>query len=197
MRRRSHLFVPIIISGILIGVSSLFAERMPVSASQQVDLIQKILKQDRSIGNQSDGVITIGLVYFPGDSRLMDAEKTEILNAFHSLDGHKIKGKQIKTVEIKFESMNAFKQQCSNAGVDVLYLMPAEKSRIRPLTQYSSQQKILTISGMIDHMTQWVSIAVSKAGDSNKIFLNLEQSKTEGASFPANFIKITQLVSPN
>lgn len=197
MHRRSHLFVPIIISGILIGVSSLFAERMPVSASQQVDLIQKILKQDRSIGNQSDGVITIGLVYFPGDSRLMDAEKTEILNAFHSLDGHKIKGKQIKTVEIKFESMNAFKQQCSNAGVDVLYLMPAEKSRIRPLTQYSSQQKILTISGMIDHMTQWVSIAVSKAGDSNKIFLNLEQSKTEGASFPANFIKITQLVSPN
>lgn len=196
MHRRSHLFVPII-SGILIGVSSLFAERMPVSASQQVDLIQKILKQDRSIGNQSDGVITIGLVYFPGDSRLMDAEKTEILNAFHSLDGHKIKGKQIKTVEIKFESMNAFKQQCSNAGVDVLYLMPAEKSRIRPLTQYSSQQKILTISGMIDHMTQWVSIAVSKAGDSNKIFLNLEQSKTEGASFPANFIKITQLVSPN
>jgi|GEM_PF-4118510 len=197
MRRVLSLLV-LLIGGIGVFTSqSLFAERMQVSASDQVNLIQKILKQDRTIAKQSDGVITIGLVYFTGDSRLVEAEKTEIINAFHNLDGQTIKGKKITSVEIKFDNMGSFQQECASKNVDILYIMPAEKTKVRPITQYTAQQKILTITGMIDHMTQWVSIAVSKAGDSNKIFLNLEQSKTEGASFPANFLKITQMVSPN
>jgi len=197
MRRVFTILILMIVGIGIFNSQSLFAERMPVPAVDQVSLIQKILKQDRTIAKQSDGVITIGLVYFSGDSRLVEAEKTEIINAFHYLDGQTIKGEKIKNVEIQFDDMGSFKQQCATNNVDILYIMPAEKTKVRPVTQYTAQQKILTITGMIDHMTQWVSIAVAKAGDSNKIFLNLEQSKTEGASFPANFLKITQMVSPN
>ncbi len=184
------------IFALLLTAMPVWAQIMSVDVSEQATMIERVLKYDRALNDRAGDTIDILFLNFPGDATISDADATTMMDALDVLAGKSINGRTVQTHRLNWTNQADLSAFAKANSIEVVYLLPADKSNIRPVTTLATEIKTVTICGMIPYLTEYVSIAIAKAGPMTKVFLNPTQSKSEGADFSADLMKISQIIKP-
>jgi ABC-type Zn2+ transport system substrate-binding protein/surface adhesin len=83
-------------------------------------------------------------------------------------------------------------RKLKTAEVHVLYITPGTKTHLKKIVEHSREKKVLTISGVAEHLEQGVSIGILPKGDAYQIVLNLTGAEQEEAEFDAALHKLAK-----
>jgi hypothetical protein len=79
-----------------------------------------------------------------------------------------------------------------SAKVHVLYITPGMKKHLAKIVAHSRDKKIITISGVAEHLDKGVSIGILPKDDAYQIVLNLTGAEQEDAEFDAALHKLAK-----
>jgi len=144
--------------------------------SRQVMILAKVLSYSKKISIDT-GDLRFGILGDKNDFVSKTLQKT----MFESVkENEKARVGQRKIVPVMVDI-----RKLKTAEVHVLYITPGTKKHLKKIVEYSREKKILTISGVAEHLDQGVSIGILPKGDAYQIVLNLTGAEGEGADFDA------------
>ena len=173
------------VSLVFVLLLSIYAARAVEVAplSRQVMIISKILSYSKKIAKES-GELRLGIL---GD-RNNFVSRTLQKTMFESIkENEEARVEQRKIVPVLVDI-----SKLSSANVHVLYITPGMKKHLERIVAHSRDKKILTISGVSEHLDKGVSIGILPKDDAYQIVLNLTGAEQEDAEFDAALHKLAK-----
>lgn len=169
----------------------LSAQNINVQISVQIPIFTKILSFERSISENSNPNIVIGVVYqkFAYSKQSKDA----VIEAFskNSYSGKK----RISVKEIEANTISDLSNGITNNKPDVILLVPLRSIEIEKVLELTKKNHILSMTLCPEYVTKnKVSVAIDVQGDKPQILINLNTSKAEGADFSSQLLKLSKIV---
>jgi hypothetical protein len=150
---------------------------------RQVLILTNILSHAKKIADET-GDLLFGIVGDKDDFVSKTLQKT----LFESVkeDKQALVGKRkIIPVMVDIRKLNS-------ANVHVLYVTPGLKQHMEKIVAFSRGKKILTITGVADHLDGGVTIGILPKDDAYQIVLNLTGAEQEGVEFDSALHKLAK-----
>ena len=181
----------IIISMFLI-TSELISQKMEVPVEIQVPMLLKILTFDRNLEKRSGKKLTIGIIYQSKYKESFDA-KDEFIKSINKMSIKRVKDIPINLVPIDVDSSD-LEGAVSKNEVNALYIAPLRAFDIGKVIKVSQDNKILSMTGVIEQINSGISIGIGAKGDKPLIIINLRSAKLEGADFSSQLLKLAKII---
>ncbi len=188
-----------ILAGLI--VFCVFCLREPVSAQEtgvpldlQAKLFLSALTYDKSLLRDSDGVLTVGILYVAGAAR--SEKKAQSFRAIlERYKDKKVSGLVLKTVMCGCAEVDAFRRSIKQDAFDVVYMAPGMKPLVRRLSMVTRTEKVFTFTSEIEYVAEGgLSMAVGVENNKPKLYLNLDAARAEGADFNSRLLRIVRIV---
>lgn len=193
LRKRNTCFHRMVVVSILLVVLSIvtYGQEIEVPFNIQLSLIAKIFTFDRSLKQNDDGKLVVGILY-QKSFRVSNTAKDQLLSCVAADTARRNGQATIQWIPIEInDHLNTILE---NANINVLYITPMRGMEIEPITKFSRSNHILTITGVLQYVTRGLSVGIGAKGEKPVIYINLNAAKAEGADFNSKFLKMTHIV---
>jgi hypothetical protein len=151
--------------------------------SRQVMILTKVLSHSNKIVSETED-LQFGILGDRNDFVSKTLQKT----MFESVkENEKARVGQRKIVPVMVDI-----RKLKTAEVHVIYITPGMKKHLKKIVEHSRDKKILTISGVAEHLDKGVSIGILPKGDAYQIVLNLTGADQEEVEFDAALHKLAK-----
>lgn len=151
--------------------------------SRQVMILTKVLSHAKKISGKS-GDLQFGILGDKNDFVSKTLQKT-MYESIKENDEARVGQRKIVPIMVDIRKLKT-------AEVDVLYITPGMKKHLKKIVEHSRDKKILTISGVADHLDKGVSIGILPKGDAYQIVLNLTGADLEEVEFDKTLHKLAK-----
>lgn len=153
--------------------------------SRQVMILTKVLSHSKKISGKS-GDLQFGILGDRNDFVSKTLQKT-MFESIRENDKARVGPRKIVPVMVDIRKLKS-------AKVDVLYITPGMKKHLEKIVEHSRDKKILTISGVADHLDKGVSIGILPKDDAYQIVLNLTGADLEEVEFGPALHKLAKVM---
>jgi hypothetical protein len=178
---------------LLSPTSAIVAQDMDVPMAVQIPVMLKVLSFDRQLRARAGNEMVIGVVYQSGNraSTLAREDAVRLLSAARD----ETIGLPIRVIVIDLDR-DDLAEILKQRSFTALYIAPLRATNIGALAAVFQQAGARTMTGVVRYVDLGLAIGVGQQGGRPKIFMNLQSSRLEGADFPAELLKLAQIVRP-
>ena len=190
MRRLS--IVTVWILGLLSPISAATAQDMDVPIAVQIPVMLKVLSFDRQLRARAGGEIIVGVAYQSGNraSSLAREDAVRLFSATHEVNGVPLR---VVTIDLDHDDLTTVLKQ---HPLTALYIAPLRATDIAEVAATAREAGATTMTGVLRYVELGLAIGIGQQGGRPKIFMNLDSCRAEGADFPAELLKLAQIVRP-
>jgi len=174
-------YVSLVVVMLFLSASAQPVEVAPLS--RQVLILTKVLSHSEKITKET-GDLRFGILGDKNDFVSRTLQKT----MFESIkENQKARVGQRKIAPVLVDI-----SKLQSAKVHVLYVTPGMKKHLEKIITHSRKKKILTISGVAEHLEKGVSIGILPKDKAYQIVLNLTGAEQEEAQFDSALHKLAK-----
>jgi hypothetical protein len=168
-------------------------QEMEVPVALQLPLFLKVLSFDRQLVARAGSALVIAIVYQSG-YRTSGQAKEELVRTAGSAGALP----RIEGLAIRFVEVDLYRETLADAiersRPTVVYLAPVRGVDIKALAATARAAHVTTVTGVPRYVEQGLAIGVRLRGERPQILVNLMASRSEGAEFAAELLKLVQLL---
>jgi hypothetical protein len=175
--------------------SSAWAAGKEVPPELQAVILSRALSFDDALKYRVGDHVTAAILYRPGDetSELLAHQMLKAWKALGSGDP-RIAGLPLRIILMAFVDQAALSTGILAEGVDVLYVCPGLESRLSEISRVTRQRLVISIGSRQEHVSRGLSMGVFAVKDHGAIFINLPASKSEGANFSFDLLRLAVVI---
>jgi YfiR/HmsC-like len=166
---------------------------MPVPEWHQMMIFLKVLTYDRTLNEELSDAVSIGILYRPGEP----ASKTnrDRVAAFLDENTYKtVSGRPFIYTSIPYGSPEELAAELAKHEIQVLYVTVGHDESLAAIAGVTRAQGVLTITGVPDFASRWLSVSLALRGEKPRIVVNLPASKAEQHEFNANLLRLCEVI---
>lgn len=185
----------IILFVILVLVSTVsvnYAQHLKAPLDLQIKIIPKILSLDKNLKEREKNDFNLGVLF---SSKQRSSVETK--NKFMKLlleNKMLVMRKEIRVKFIDISNIANIKQYLSDNKIDIAYITPMRGVDISNIAESCKEEKILTITGVMDFMKDSISVGFDIINKKLKIIINNESAKKEGTIFSSRLLRLAKLI---
>lgn len=178
------------LTGVL-GVMAAAQAADKVPASRRAMIFGRMLAYDGNLKTRAGDSVVLAIVHKPGDGT-SEADATEMFAAFKALEQVKLADLPFRVVRVPFGG--GLEAKIGETGADALYVCAGLTGDLDNLKGVSHRKKVLTLSSDPTAVQAGLSVAVYAKDDKSAILLNLPASKSEGAAFGGDVLRLAEVI---
>jgi hypothetical protein len=161
----------------------------------QAVILSRALSFDDALKYRVGDHVTAAILYRPGDEP-SETLARQMLKAWKALGSGdpRIAGLPLRIILMAFADQAALSTGILAEGVDVLYVCPGLESRLTEISRVTRQRLVISIGSRQEHVTRGLSMGVFAVKDHGAIFINLPASKSEGANFSFDLLRLAVVI---
>jgi len=164
-----------------------------VPVSRQAVIVLRALAYDANLKARSGDAINIAILYRKGHA---DSEKMagSMAKAFGVLEATQVAGLPILVSRLPFTSVDALRKSLSGGGIDLMYVCGGLEGELGAIMETTRHMKVLSVGSSPELVQKGLSLGVFEMDDKCTILLNLPASRSEGASFAADLLRLAKIL---
>jgi hypothetical protein len=164
-----------------------------VPASRQAVILLRALAYDANLKARARDAVNIAILYRRGHA---DSERTagSMAKAFGVLEATQVSGLPILVSSLPFTSVDALRKSLSGGGIDLMYVCGGLESELNAVMENTRHMKVLSVGSSPELVRKGLSIGVFEMDAKCTILLNLVASRSEGAAFAADLLRLAKIV---
>ncbi len=159
----------------------------------QYEILTKVLSFDKELRNHDSAQLTIAVIY-QRDVTVSEALYAEFFEVVNNTEELIIQNLKVRCISIDLSSEKNLRLIVSKSKIDVFYIAPLRAFDIRTILKLSSEQSILTTTGVKEYIDAGVSVGIGTKRNRPQIVINLPQAKAEGADFSSRLLKLAKII---
>lgn len=165
-----------------------------VAPERQVLVMTRALAYDDAlkarVGNRE---LTIGILWKPG-SAASEAMGVAMAKAFRTLERVRVSGLPVKVMQLAYTTAAVLEATVASHGIIVLYVCSGLENDLPAIIQLARKRKATTIGSREEHVIRGLSIGVFLVDSKPTIMVNLTASRSEGAVFSSDLLRLATVV---
>jgi hypothetical protein len=166
------------------------AQEMEVPVAIQLPLFLKVISFDRQLRTRSAGALVIAFAYQGGFRASADA-KEQAWRAASAV--HEIGGIPVTLVAIDLDK-EGLAVALNRSKATILYISPMRGVDVMELTAITRANQVTTLSGVVRYVELGCAVGVRLRGDRPRILVNLAAARLEGTEFPAELLRLAEVL---
>ncbi len=178
----------------LLSWHAIATEQLPCNL--EVSIIAKMLSYDQNLESRANENNTIhwAIVYQP-DIPASKQQAEEMSRVIQHIGAQRmVIGKQIVPHKVPFRNISEFRKAAEKNHIGIAYICTGLGLHIEDITQFSREKKVLTIGATATYVQNGVALGVFKQRNKPEMFVNLKASRSEGANFSTNLLKLATVL---
>jgi hypothetical protein len=161
----------------------------------QAVILSRALSFDDALKYRVGDHVTAGILYRAGDEA-SEALAHQMLKAWKALGSGdpRIAGLPLRIILMTFTDQATLSTGILTEGVDVLYVCPGLESKLAEISRVTRQRLVISIGSRQEHVTRGLSMGVFAVKDHGAIFINLPASRSEGANFSFDLLRLAVVI---
>lgn len=166
------------------------AQEMEVPVGVQLPLFLKVVSFDRQLNARAGGALVIAIA-FQGGYRTSAEAKDEALRVAAGV--RDVAGLPVTLVAIDLDR-DALAGALARTRATLLYVAPLRGIDVKELALVARAAHVTTLTGVVRYVETGLAVGVRLKGDRPRIVINLGASRSEGAEFSAELLKLAQVL---
>ncbi len=177
------------------GVSPEARSADDVLADQQVLILSRALVYDDNFKERVGAEVRIAILSRPGNAA-SEASAAAMLKAWKGVGNLKLAGLPLRVIALDFKDAASLGPSIGSGSeaVDVLYVCPGLESNLSEILELTRKGKVVTVGSREDYVRKGASLGVFLINSRPTIMINLPASKTEGASFSSDLLRLATVI---
>jgi hypothetical protein len=164
-----------------------------VPADRQVLILSRALAYDANLKTRAGDRVTIAVLAKPGDPA-SQATAAALVNAWKALAAIKLHGLPVTGVALDFVGGASLQQQIASQGIDAVYVTAGLDADLTAITAVTRQRQVISLAARRDQITRGLSLGVFAVDGKPTIVVNLPASRTEGAAFASDLLRLAVVI---
>ncbi len=164
-----------------------------VPPEQQVLILSRALVYDDNFKERVGSEVKLAVVSKVGNSG-SEACGAAMLKAFKGVGNLKLAGLPLKTTQSTFKDAASFGNAIGNDEIDVVYLCPGLDSSVNDIVELTRKRKVISVGSRESYVKSGVSLGVFLTNGRPTIMVNLNGSRSEGASFSSDLLRLATVI---
>jgi hypothetical protein len=164
-----------------------------VPPEQQVLILSRALVYDDNFKERVGAEVRLAVVSKPGNSG-SEACGASMLKAFKGVGNLKLAGLPLKTIPSAFKDASSLGNVISSDEIDVVYLCPGLESNVSDIVELTRKRHVISVGSRDDYVKRGVSLGVFLTNGRPTIMVNLTASRSEGASFSSDLLRLATVI---
>jgi YfiR/HmsC-like len=181
----------LILAALLSGPLAIAADEVP--PKQQVLILSRALVYDDKFKQRVGPEVRIGILTKSGNAA-SEATSAAMIKAWKGMGNLKLSGVPLRVDRLGFKDASTLAATVAAEAIDVLYLCPGLENNLREILELSRKRQIVTIGGREEHVTGGASLGVFLNSGRATIMVNLTASRSEGASFSSDLLRLAKVI---
>ncbi len=175
-----------------IALNLSYAQHIKVPMDLQIKIIPKILSLDKNFKERIKENYNFGIVY-SSKQRNSVQTKDYFINSL-TTKNMVVKKSKVNPVLIDLAQITNIKKFFIDNRIDVIYITPIRGVDISVITEICKEEKILSLSGVLDFMANDISVSFDVQGKKIQIIINNKAAIKEGTKFSSRLLRIAKLI---
>jgi hypothetical protein len=184
----------------LVGVGTLAALGLhgramaqEVATDKHVMIVTRALSYDNNLVRRAGKALVVAALSKAGVPASESAGET-VARAFRALAGVKVQGLPIQATHVRYTTAAALVAAIEAQGIDVLHVGPALDGELASILEVSRRKQVVTVGSREAQVVKSVSLGVVSIGSKLTVVVNLAASKSEGASFALDLLRLAKVI---
>ncbi len=176
----------------VIALNLSYGQRIIAPMDVQLKIIPKVLSLDKNFTSREEGDFKVGVIYSS-----MQRTSVQIKDEFEDAAINKnmfVKKTKVKTSFIDVSKITNIEQFLVDNKIDVIYITPLRGVDISSIAKICKQEKILTVTGVLDYMQNDISVSFDIKKKKLQIVINNNAAKREGTNFSSRLLRIAKIL---
>jgi len=176
----------------LIALNLNYGQRIKAPMNVQLKIIPKVLSLDKNFNSRKEGEFKIAVIYSS-----VQRNSAQVKDNFNNATIKKnmfVKKTKIKTFFIDVSKITNIEEFLIDNKIDVIYITPLRGVDISSIAKVCKQEKILTVTGVLDYMENDISVGFDIKGKKLQIVINNNAAKREGTNFSSRLLRIAKIL---
>lgn len=170
----------------------IFAQHIKAPIDVQFKIIPKIISLDKTLKLRETDGLTLGLIYSSEQRSSMQTK--EIFTQLLTKNKMNVLKKEMKIIFIDISKITNIKKYLSDNKIDIVYFTPLRGIDIDSISKTCKEDKILTLSGVLEFMQHDLSVSFDIINKRLQIVINNEAAKREGTIFSSRLLRIAKIM---
>ncbi len=175
-----------------IGVCA--AQDVAIPVDVHLPILIKILTFDRNLAPKVHGDFIIGIV-FQERFRTSANVASDVRAAVAHLPANILGGFPIQAVPIDLDSTPDLTAVVTQQHVNALYVAPLRGASLGSIIHAGEAAQISTLTGVPRYVEEGLAVGIDSKGDRPQIVVNVAASRSEGADFTAQMLKLARVLN--
>ena len=178
----------------LLSCEYLYSQEIAVPVETQIPLFFKIISFDRTILKSGNKNFEIVIIY-QKNYKYSQNIKNEILSVFENNSGYNnFNGKNIEINSLSINQETDLDEYLAGHKADCVFLTPLRALNIELLVDILIKKKTISFSTVPDYVNDGICFGLEVKGERPNIIINLPTSKSVGAEFNSQLLKISKVI---
>jgi hypothetical protein len=162
-----------------------------VGAGNEALLLLRVLAYDRNITKRAGKVVTVAVVYKPGDGE-SEQVRGQIANALtEAAKKVTVAGLPVRVVSLGVTAN--LESDLAPMRAAAAYVCPGLGDMVPSISRVTRARSILSFAGTEKYVTSGLSIGLVRRQSKAAILVNLPSSKAEGAALDAALLRVAEV----
>jgi hypothetical protein len=189
--RVDALFLAVAISAVVLPSARARADDVP--SEQQVLILSRALVYDDNFKDRVGSEVRVAVLSKPGNTT-SEASAAAMIKAWKGVGNLKLAGLPLKVSALVWKDAATFGPAITADAIDVLYVCPGLEANLGEIFEITRKRQVITVGSREDQVKKGVSLGVFLVGGRPTIMVNLPASKTEGASFSSDLLRLATVI---
>jgi hypothetical protein len=176
----------------VIALNFSYGQRIKAPMDVQMKIIPKVLSLDKNFASRVKGDFKIGVIYSS-----QQRTSVQIKNDFEDVaikTNMLVKKSKVNAFFIDVSKITNIKKFLVDNKIDVIYVTPLRGVDISSIAKICKQEKILTVTGVLDYMQNDISVSFDIKDKKLQIVINNNAAKREGTNFSSRLLRIAKII---
>jgi hypothetical protein len=164
-----------------------------VPPEQQVLILSRALVYDDNFKDRVGSEVRVAVLTKPGNA-VSEANGAAMVKAWKGVGNLKLAGLPLRVSVMAWKDLATFGPVLASEAVDVLYLCPGLEANLAEIIELTRKRRVITVGGREDYIKKGASLGVFLINARPTIMVNLPASKTEGAAFSSDLLRLATVI---
>ena len=137
--------------------------------------------------------VRLAVVSKPGNAS-SDACATAMVKAFKAVGNLKLAGLPLRAWQMTFKDAASFGSGLASDEIDVVYLCSGLETNLNEIADLTRKRRVVTVGSREDYVKRAASLGVFLVSGRPTIMVNLSASRSEGASFSSDLLRLATVI---
>lgn len=180
-----------LVSALVVSAAAAPADEVP--AARQVLILTRALAYDGNLKTRAGTDLLIAVLGKPGHAASDELAGT-MGKAFRGLGNVKVQGLAVRATQVAFKDAATLSATLEREGIDALYVCPGLDAELMGIFEATRKLKVITMASRQDYVQRGLSMGVFSIDGKPTILVNLAASKSEGAAFGSDLLRLAKVI---